>query len=612
MLVGCYERFLFGFEADTDAEVRNEIEAMMLGVAAGNRKNKTERERERARARTKKRKADEMHCCLLALTAAAAAAKKKKKKKSHTFFSLSLSASPAPQKKLQKHHQPAKLRRSFYVPVHRGPVKCVASAAPFAATGGVDDTIHLFDVARHVDLGFLMSPGDGAVTSLAMYAPPDPNDPARATLPPSHLISGSADGGISVWTAGKEWECLKTMAEAHSGPVSSISVHPSGRVFLSVDLGSGGGGGSKSKGGSLRLWNLVKGKSQFKTRLPAAADVVAFAPGACPENYALLCGDELSVRSLTASSGGDGDDDGDSPPSSSSSSGVVATFGGPASGVGRQQAACWLDASTLASGGDDGSLHLWDIRCGSKGGGKSVCRVARAHGARVKGVASMNRGGGGGGGGGNDLSPGVVVASCATDGTVRLWDLRASLSNSSSSSPSSSDPASSTTPLASAEASGARLTCLSVVAAVAPDRSGVKLTPQQKSRRAKREATAAAAAEAEAAKAAGLAPPGTPNSSEDASTSRPTVKVPNAKARRKALRKELLGKGGALDAKKQREREEAAEAAKLKKQKREEKEKEKEKEGGGGAVAAAEAAKETTSKKDKKKKNKNKNKSNNA
>ena len=42
---------------------------------------------------------------------------------------------------------PPTLRRSFYLPVHAGPVKCVAAAAPFVATGGADDTVHLFDVA---------------------------------------------------------------------------------------------------------------------------------------------------------------------------------------------------------------------------------------------------------------------------------------------------------------------------------------------------------------------------------------------------------------------------------------------------------------------------------
>ena len=184
-----------------------------------------------------------------------------------------------------------------------------------------------------------MSPGDGAVTSLALYSPA-PSEDSAPPLPPTHLVSGSADGGISVWSAGKDWECLKTMAEAHSGAVSSISVHPSGRVFLSADLGSGG------KGGTLRLWNLIKGKSQFKTRLPSAADVVAFAPGAAPETYALLCGDSLTVRSLTASAASTAKDD-DEPSPSASSSGVVASFGGAGSGIGAEAAEQHVDVGLI-------------------------------------------------------------------------------------------------------------------------------------------------------------------------------------------------------------------------------------------------------------------------
>ena len=125
----------------------------------------------------------------------------------------------------------------------------MAAAAPFAATGGTDDCIHLFDVrvrvfppfffvmdwencvgprpARtrahihthtnktrkktktqqaHADLGFLMSPGNGAVSALAFSTPPGAGAP-------SHLLSGTADGGIAVWTAGGEWDCLKTMGD---------------------------------------------------------------------------------------------------------------------------------------------------------------------------------------------------------------------------------------------------------------------------------------------------------------------------------------------------------------------------------------------------------------
>ena len=54
------------------------------------------------------------------------------------------------------------------------------------------------------DLGFLMSPGEGAVTAVAFFTP------AHAGTP-SHLLSGAADGSIAVWAAGGDWDCLKLL-----------------------------------------------------------------------------------------------------------------------------------------------------------------------------------------------------------------------------------------------------------------------------------------------------------------------------------------------------------------------------------------------------------------
>ncbi len=54
------------------------------------------------------------------------------------------------------------------------------------------------------DLGFLMSPGDGAVTALRFHAP-------AGKANPSHMLSGSADGSVCIWRAGGDWGCLKKM-----------------------------------------------------------------------------------------------------------------------------------------------------------------------------------------------------------------------------------------------------------------------------------------------------------------------------------------------------------------------------------------------------------------
>ncbi len=76
------------------------------------------------------------------------------------------------------------------------------------------------------DLGFLMNPGDGAVPCLTFFSP-------RPGAAATHLFTGSADGSISIWQAGGEWEHLKIM-RGHKDSVNSVSVHRSGKLALSV------------------------------------------------------------------------------------------------------------------------------------------------------------------------------------------------------------------------------------------------------------------------------------------------------------------------------------------------------------------------------------------
>lgn len=59
-------------------------------------------------------------------------------------------------------------------------------------------------VQSESDLGFLVSPGNGAVSAVAWHK-------QNETHHPTHLFSGAADGSISVWQAGGDWVCLKTL-----------------------------------------------------------------------------------------------------------------------------------------------------------------------------------------------------------------------------------------------------------------------------------------------------------------------------------------------------------------------------------------------------------------
>ena len=118
VVAGCYERFLFGFDATVDGDV---------SVSGG-------RGGEAANAASSFRGAAGSHAV------------------PSRAFQRTLTPPHNPHT-LHTHTQASTLRRSFYVPVHSGPVKCVAAAAPFVATGGADDVIHLFDVAVSVCVG---------------------------------------------------------------------------------------------------------------------------------------------------------------------------------------------------------------------------------------------------------------------------------------------------------------------------------------------------------------------------------------------------------------------------------------------------------------------------
>ena len=60
----------------------------------------------------------------------------------------------------------------------------------------------VLDVQGHRDLGFLMNPGEGALSAVALFVPP-------GAAAPTHLFSGGVDGTLAVWSAGRSWDCLK-------------------------------------------------------------------------------------------------------------------------------------------------------------------------------------------------------------------------------------------------------------------------------------------------------------------------------------------------------------------------------------------------------------------
>ena len=68
--------------------------------------------------------------------------------------------------------------------------------------------------------------------------------------------------------------------QGHKAAVNSLSIHPTGRLALSV-----------SHDGSLRMWDLTKGRCQYTARLDTEGDDINFVPGG--SHFMLTCGNKV-------------------------------------------------------------------------------------------------------------------------------------------------------------------------------------------------------------------------------------------------------------------------------------------------------------------------------
>lgn len=127
----------------------------------------------------------------------------------------------------------------------------MTASSDLIASGGTDEVIRIFSAKKRVDVGSLMQQ-EGSITWIEFFEN-------------THLFSASEDGTICVWDT-RNWECLKTL-RGHKGSVSCLSVHPSGKILVSV-----------SKDKTLRTWNLIKGRCAYITNLKTVAHLVFWTP----------------------------------------------------------------------------------------------------------------------------------------------------------------------------------------------------------------------------------------------------------------------------------------------------------------------------------------------
>ncbi|XP_075069160.1 p21-activated protein kinase-interacting protein 1 [Mixophyes fleayi] len=236
---------------------------------------------------------------------------------------------------------------------HTASLSVVAVNNRFVTTGSKDETIQIYDLKKKVEHGVLLH-HNGSITCLEFHGN-------------THLLSGAEDGLICVWNT-KKWECQQTF-KAHKGHVSSLSIHPSGKLALSVGTDK-----------TLRTWNLVEGRSAFIKNIKQNAHIVQWSPSG--EKYVVVMQNKGDVYKLETAS-------------------VIGTILNPK----RISSIRFITDTLLAVAGDEDFIRLYDTDSQ-----KCVCEF-KAHETRVKSLHYF------------EYEQSHILVSSSSDGYVKMWKI---------------------------------------------------------------------------------------------------------------------------------------------------------------------------------------------
>ncbi|KAL4182919.1 hypothetical protein AMTRI_Chr11g152620 [Amborella trichopoda] len=273
-------------------------------------------------------------------------------------------------------HNENETEQAFLSPIfshhaHLSPIKALSVSGPIAASSGSDETVRVFDINQRAEIGALIH-DNGAASCLAFYGFTPKNSSVNF---PVHLITGSEQGSISIFDV-EALVHLKSI-RAHKKGVNDLTIHPTGRVGLSIgrDL-------------QLCMTNLIKGRRSFGCKLQKEASLIRYG----------LDGKTFFVVTERVISSHDSED---------------ARLLLSMENSKRVNCIAPAENGLLFTGGEDCSVRAWDPMTG-----KVAFSFENAHSTRLKGLVVFGERYDQG-----DDAP-YIIASASSDGFIKVWDLR--------------------------------------------------------------------------------------------------------------------------------------------------------------------------------------------
>ena len=183
-------------------------------------------------------------------------------------------------------------------------------------SGGYDETINVFNLQKHNQVGELKTPSDLGSPLCCAFAPPSNSNSTTTTTgvtTTTHALVGLTSGKIILYKK-KDMSVQHILSGHDTHGVQCIAVHPTGKMALS-------GGRSDGK---IILWDLMKGRLAFVIKLPKIKVVAAGRGGKGGggqlqtvnhivwsddgSRYAYCYGNKITARDVASSAGGNGED----------------------------------------------------------------------------------------------------------------------------------------------------------------------------------------------------------------------------------------------------------------------------------------------------------------